>query len=55
MQPRCGAGPAGRRHAQTITIGKVPRLDTLYQGPAKQGTLLRHASPGVAAYDFTFG
>jgi cytochrome c biogenesis protein CcdA/thiol-disulfide isomerase/thioredoxin len=43
-------------HTQTIEVGGVPRLYTLYQaGSATTGTLLLHASPGVEAYDFTFG
>jgi len=44
------------RHTQTLDIGTVPRLYTLYRGgSAANGTLLLHASPGVQAYDFTFG
>jgi cytochrome c biogenesis protein CcdA/thiol-disulfide isomerase/thioredoxin len=44
------------RHTQTITVGGIPRLYTLYQtGPTKLGNLLLHVSPGVQAYDFTFG
>jgi hypothetical protein len=43
-------------HTQTIDVGGIPRLYTLYQaGSATTGTLLLHASPGVQAYDFTFG
>ena len=43
-------------HTQTIDVSGVPRLYTLYQAAsAKSGTLLLHASPGVQAYDFTFG
>jgi cytochrome c biogenesis protein CcdA/thiol-disulfide isomerase/thioredoxin len=43
-------------HTQTVEVGWVPRLYTLYQaGSATTGTLLLHASPGVQAYDFTFG
>jgi Thioredoxin like C-terminal domain len=43
-------------HTQTIDVGGIPRLYTLYQaGSATSGTLLLHASPGVQAYDFTFG
>jgi cytochrome c biogenesis protein CcdA/thiol-disulfide isomerase/thioredoxin len=43
-------------HTQTIDVGGVPRLYTLYQADsATNGTLLLHASPGVQAYDFTFG
>jgi cytochrome c biogenesis protein CcdA/thiol-disulfide isomerase/thioredoxin len=44
------------RHTQTIHIGGVPRLYTLLQaGSASAGTIRLHASPGVQAYDFTFG
>ena len=43
-------------HTQTIDVGGTPRLYTLYQaGSTATGTLLLHASPGVVAYDFTFG
>jgi cytochrome c biogenesis protein CcdA/thiol-disulfide isomerase/thioredoxin len=43
-------------HTQTIDVSGVPRLYTLLQaGSATQGTLLLHASPGIEAYDFTFG
>ena len=43
-------------HTQTIDVGGTPRLYTLYQaGSATSGTLLLQASPGVQAYDFTFG
>jgi len=44
------------RHIQTIEIRGVPRLYTLYRaGSATTGKLLLRASPGVQAYDFTFG
>jgi cytochrome c biogenesis protein CcdA/thiol-disulfide isomerase/thioredoxin len=44
------------RHTQTIDVGGIPRLYTLYQaGSATSGTLLLQASPGIEAYDFTFG
>ena len=44
------------RHVQTINVAGVPRLYTLYQaGQAVTGKLLLKASPGVQAYDFTFG
>jgi cytochrome c biogenesis protein CcdA/thiol-disulfide isomerase/thioredoxin len=44
------------RHIQTIEVRGVPRLYTLYQAaPATTGKLLLRASPGVQAYDFTFG
>jgi cytochrome c biogenesis protein CcdA/thiol-disulfide isomerase/thioredoxin len=43
-------------HTATITVSGVPRLYTLYQGSATgTGTLLLQVSPGVQAYDFTFG
>jgi thioredoxin family protein/cytochrome c biogenesis DsbD-like protein len=43
-------------HTQTIDVSGIPRLYTLFQaGSATTGTLLLHASPGVQAYDFTFG
>jgi cytochrome c biogenesis protein CcdA/thiol-disulfide isomerase/thioredoxin len=46
----------GGRHTQTIQIGGTPRLYTLYQaGSPTTGTLMLRASPGVQAYDFTFG
>jgi cytochrome c biogenesis protein CcdA/thiol-disulfide isomerase/thioredoxin len=46
----------GGQHTQTITVNGVPRLYTLYQaGSTTSGTLLLRASPGVQAYDFTFG
>jgi hypothetical protein len=41
---------------QTVHVGGAPRLYTLYRAPSTStGTLLLDASPGVAAYDFTFG
>jgi cytochrome c biogenesis protein CcdA/thiol-disulfide isomerase/thioredoxin len=43
-------------HTQTIDVSGIPRLYTLYQaGSATTGTLQLHPSPGVEAYDFTFG
>jgi cytochrome c biogenesis protein CcdA/thiol-disulfide isomerase/thioredoxin len=43
-------------HTQTIDVSGIPRLYTLYQaGSATSGKLLLQASPGVQAYDFTFG
>jgi thiol-disulfide isomerase/thioredoxin len=43
-------------HTQTIDVSGIPRLYTLYQaGSVTSGTLLLHPSPGVEAYDFTFG
>jgi hypothetical protein len=44
------------QHTQTIKVGGTPRLYTLYQaGSPTSGKLLLRASPGVQAYDFTFG
>jgi cytochrome c biogenesis protein CcdA/thiol-disulfide isomerase/thioredoxin len=44
------------RPISTIKISGPPRLYTLYQASSSvQGKLLLHASPGVQAYDFTFG
>jgi cytochrome c biogenesis protein CcdA/thiol-disulfide isomerase/thioredoxin len=41
---------------QTIDIGGIPRLYTLFHaGSITDGTLLLKASPGIKAYDFTFG
>jgi cytochrome c biogenesis protein CcdA/thiol-disulfide isomerase/thioredoxin len=41
---------------QTIDVSGIPRLYTLFHaGSATTGTLLLRASPGVQAYDFTFG
>ena len=45
-------------HTQTIDVAGVPRLYPLYQaqpGSPPSGKLLLHASPGIQAYDFTFG
>ena len=42
--------------AQTIKVAGTPRLYTLYQGSSQtSGTLRLRFSPGVQAYDFTFG
>jgi len=41
-----------------VQMAGVPRLYTLYQAQASSaasGKLVLHASPGVQAYDFTFG
>ena len=44
------------RHTQAIDVAGVPKLYTLFQaGSSTTGTLLLRASPGVQAYDFTFG
>jgi cytochrome c biogenesis protein CcdA/thiol-disulfide isomerase/thioredoxin len=41
---------------QTIHVSGIPRLYTLYRaGSQVQGKLLLHASPGIQAFDFTFG
>ena len=43
-------------HTQTVDVGGVPKLYTLYQGASvKQGVMLLRPSPGVQVYDFTFG
>jgi cytochrome c biogenesis protein CcdA/thiol-disulfide isomerase/thioredoxin len=44
------------RHLSTVAVSGVPRLYTLFSGSALQtGNLTLSFSPGVAAYDFTFG
>jgi cytochrome c biogenesis protein CcdA/thiol-disulfide isomerase/thioredoxin len=44
------------RHLSTVTVSGVPRLYTLFSGSALQtGNLSLSFSPGVSAYDFTFG
>ena len=44
------------RHLTTLNIGGVPKLYTLLSGSSLQtGTLTLTLSPGVEAYDFTFG
>jgi cytochrome c biogenesis protein CcdA/thiol-disulfide isomerase/thioredoxin len=44
------------RPYKTINVNGVPGLYTLYQANATStGTLLLNVSPGVQAYDFTFG
>jgi cytochrome c biogenesis protein CcdA/thiol-disulfide isomerase/thioredoxin len=44
------------RHTATIKVSGVPRLYTLHQSAATStGTLVLRPSPGVQAYDFTFG
>lgn len=46
----------GGRQTRTIRAGGVPRLYPLFQAAtAANGTIRLHASPGVQAYDFTFG
>ncbi len=47
-----GAGLAPK----TINVGGVPRLYTIFHSPSTSaGTLVMKFSPGVKAYDFTFG
>ena len=44
------------RHLTTVEVNGVPRLYTLFSGDALQtGQLDLSFSPGVQAYDFTFG
>jgi hypothetical protein len=44
------------RHLQTLNVGGVPRLYTLFSENAlENGQLDLTFSPGVQAYDFTFG
>jgi cytochrome c biogenesis protein CcdA/thiol-disulfide isomerase/thioredoxin len=44
------------RYIQTIRVTGIPRLYTLFQARSTvSGKLLLRASPGVEAYDFTFG
>jgi cytochrome c biogenesis protein CcdA/thiol-disulfide isomerase/thioredoxin len=44
------------KHRQTIQVAGIPRLYTLYSANAvTSGTMLLQMSPGVQAYDFTFG
>ena len=44
------------RHLTTLTVAGIPKLYTLFSSGALQtGTLTLTVSPGVEAYDFTFG
>jgi hypothetical protein len=44
------------RHLTTLSIGGIPKLYTLFSGTTLQtGTLTLKVSPGIEAYDFTFG
>jgi thiol-disulfide isomerase/thioredoxin len=44
------------RHLSTVNVSGIPKLYTLFSGSALQtGTLTLSFSPGVQAYDFTFG
>jgi hypothetical protein len=40
---------------QTFSVASVPKLYTLYSGASQRGVLRLNMSPGVQAYDFTFG
>lgn len=43
-------------HTQTIAVGGVPKLYTLFHAAKlTTGSLEFTASPGIQAYDFTFG
>jgi cytochrome c biogenesis protein CcdA/thiol-disulfide isomerase/thioredoxin len=42
-------------HTKTITVAGIPRLYTLVHGSYETATLTLEASPGIQAYDFTFG
>ncbi|MGH9017015.1 MAG: cytochrome c biogenesis protein CcdA [Acidimicrobiales bacterium] len=44
-----------RVRTKTIAVGGVPRLYTLVAGAYRAGTVTLTASPGIQAYDFTFG
>jgi thiol-disulfide isomerase/thioredoxin/sulfite exporter TauE/SafE len=55
-----GSGTVGisvnGHHTRTITVGGIPRLYQLIGSSSpEQGLLTLNVSPGVAAYDFTFG
>ena len=44
------------RHLTTVSVGGIPKLYTLFSGTVLQtGVLTLAVSPGVEAYDFTFG
>jgi cytochrome c biogenesis protein CcdA/thiol-disulfide isomerase/thioredoxin len=42
-------------HTKTIDVSGIPKLYTLFHGSLADATLLLKASPGIKAYDFTFG
>jgi cytochrome c biogenesis protein CcdA/thiol-disulfide isomerase/thioredoxin len=42
-------------HTRTVTVSGYPRLYTLVHGAYRAATLTLAASPGIQAYDFTFG
>ncbi len=55
-----GSGTVGvsynGRHLTTLSVGGIPKLYTLFSGTVLQtGVLTLTVSPGVEAYDFTFG
>lgn len=43
------------RHTKTVAVSGVPKLYTLVSGQGGRARLTLTASPGVQAYDFTFG
>ncbi len=44
------------KHLKTVTVSGIPKLYTLFSGNVLQnGTLTLTMSPGLQAYDFTFG
>jgi hypothetical protein len=44
------------RHLTTLSVGGIPKLYTLLSsGTQQSGVLTLTVSPGVEAYDFTFG
>jgi cytochrome c biogenesis protein CcdA/thiol-disulfide isomerase/thioredoxin len=44
------------RHLTTLSVGGIPKLYTLFSGTVLQtGVLTLTVSPGIEAYDFTFG
>ena len=44
------------KHLTTVTVGGIPKLYTLFSGTVLQtGVLTLTVSPGLEAYDFTFG
>ena len=46
----------GGRHTKTVSVSGIPRLYTLVQSPTfESATVVLGFTPGVEAYDFTFG
>jgi len=44
------------RHTRTVTVSGIPRLYTLVQSPTlESATVVLGFTPGIEAYDFTFG